>query len=191
LKNAIERGDLKQDGTVITYLNRDKAKLYGIEFEARENLGFLGAPLSPFTLGGNLSLVESEVKLTAQELFSLRSFFPGASSTRPLYDQSPYIVNLDLGYTSRRVGTTASLIFNIAGPRIALTKLNTPNVYEQPAPTLDFVIFQKIGRHTTIKFSAQNLLDPKIERTYGKDSALLYSSYKKGRTYGLTLSCDF
>jgi outer membrane receptor protein involved in Fe transport len=67
----------------------------------------------------------------------------------------------------------------------------TADVYDQPAPVLDFGVSQKIGRHTTVKLFAKNLLDPRIERTYGKDSELLYDSYKRGRTFGVTLSYDF
>jgi len=191
LKNAIERGDLKIEGDVITFFNRDKAKLYGLELEARKNLDFLGAQLKPFSLGGNLSLVQSEVKLTENELFNKGQFFPDLKPTRPLYDQSPYVVNLDLNYDNSRSGTTASLIFNVAGPRITITKLNADDVYEQPAPGLDFVISQKLSRHTTVRFFARNLLDPEFERTYGKNSKLLYDSYKKGRTFGLAFNYDF
>ena len=88
-------------------------------------------------------------------------------------------------------GTSASLILNIAGPRIAITKLNAQDIYEQPAPTLDFIISQTIGKHATIRFSAKNLLDSTIERTYGLNSSLLYSSYTKGRTFGLSFTYDF
>jgi hypothetical protein len=100
-------------------------------------------------------------------------------------------MNLDLAFNNPRSGTTAALIYNISGPRITLTKLNTEDVYEQPAPTLDFVLSQKIGRHTTVKFSAKNLLNPDLERTYGKNSNLFYSSYTKGRAFGLMLNYDF
>ena len=190
IKDAIERGNVKQEGDIITFFNND-ATLYGIEFEARKSLGFLGDPFRPFSLGGNFSLIESEVKLSDEDLESKRQFFPNASSTRPLYDQSPYIVNLDLNYYNPYTGTSASLIFNVAGPRITITKLNTKDVYEQPAPVLDFVLSQKIGRRMTVKFAAKNLLDPKFERTYGKNSDLLYSSYTRGRAFGLTFSYDF
>jgi hypothetical protein len=191
LENAIERGNLRLEGDVITYMNRDSAKLYGAEFEARKNLDFVDSILSPFSLGGNLSLVQSEVKLTAEELSAKRNFFPNPSSTRSLYDQSPYIVNLDLTYHNPRIGTTASIIYNVAGPRIALTKLNTEDVYEQPVAALDLVISQKLGQNTTVKFSAKNLLDPAVERTYGESSGRIYSSYKRGRTFGVTLNYDF
>ena len=191
LKDPIERGDLTTFGDVITYLNRDQATLYGLELEARKNLSALSASLSPFSLGGNVSLVQSEVKLTENELSAKRQFFPNVSASRALYDQSPYIANVDLSYTEPRIGTAASLIYNITGPRIALTKLNTEDVYEQPAPVLDFVLSQKIGRHTTIRIFAKNLLDPTIERTFGESTSLLYSSYTRGRTFGFTLNYDF
>lgn len=191
LQNAIERSDLKVDAEVITFKNRPASKIYGLEFEARKNLEFLGEPLKPFSLGGNLSLVQSEAELLPDELVNKRHFFPDLSSKRPLFDQSPYILNVDLSYSNTRVGTTASVICNIAGPRIAITKLNAEDVYEQPAPSLDFVVSQKIGRHATVKFAAKNLLNPNIERTYGENSDLLYSSYRKGLTFGLALTYDF
>jgi outer membrane receptor for ferrienterochelin and colicin len=53
------------------------------------------------------------------------------------------------------------------------------------------IISQKLGRHLTLKFGAKNLLNPKIERTYGKNSDLLYSSYTKGRAFGLSMTYDF
>ena len=190
IKDAIERGNVKQEGDVITFFNND-ATLYGAEFEARKNLDFLGAELVPFSIGGNLSLVQSEVKLKPNDLASKRQFFPHISSTRPLYDQSPYVFNADLSYSNPGAGTTASLVYNVAGPRIAIAKLNTEDVYDQPAAGLDFVISQKLGRNTTLKFGAKNLLNPTIERTYGKDSGLIYSSYKKGRSFGVSLSYNF
>ena len=58
---------------------------------------------------------------------------------------------MDFSYSNSRLGTTASIIYNVAGSRIALAKLNTEDVYEQSAPTLDFVITQKFGQHTTLK----------------------------------------
>ncbi len=190
LKDAIERGNVKQEGDVITYFNSD-AKLYGIEFEARKSLEFADASLSPFSFGGNLALVESEVQIAPNDLGVKRSFFPDLPGTRALYDQSPYILNLDLSYTGERTGTSASVIYNIAGPRIALTKLNTSDIYEQAVPSLDFVASQKIGRHASVKFAAKNLLDPRVERTYGETGQLLYSSYSRGRSFGLSFSYDF
>jgi len=190
ITGAIERGNRKVEGDVITFLNND-AKLYGIEFEARKNLDWLGTGFNNFSLGGNFSLVYSEVKLNTNDLAAKQEFFPNVDEKRPLYDQSPYILNIDFNYSNPRSGTSATLIYNIAGPRIAITKLNTDDVYEQPAPILDFVLSQRIGRNLTLKFGAKNLLNPKIERTYGKSSNLLYSSYTRGRSFGMSVAYDF
>jgi len=190
IKNAIERGNVKVEGDVITYFNND-AKLYGVEFEARKTLDSLAASFKYFSFGANLSLLESEVELRPADLDAKRDFFPDADDTRPLYDQSPYILNLDLNYSNPRFGTSATLIFSVAGPRVVITRLNTEDVYEQPVQSLDFILSQKLGRRLSFKFSAKNLLNPKIERTYGKDTDLLYSSYTRGRSFGLSLTCDF
>jgi outer membrane receptor protein involved in Fe transport len=56
---------------------------------------------------------------------------------------------------------------------------------------LDFIFSQRFGHHLSIRFSAKNLLDPEIERTYGKDSDLIYSSYRRGRSFGISLSYEF
>jgi outer membrane receptor protein involved in Fe transport len=116
---------------------------------------------------------------------------PDVEKTRPLYDQSPYILNLDLTYENPRTRTTATLLYNIAGPRIVIAGITTEDVYEQPAPTLDFILSQKIGRHLGLRFAARNLLNPKIERTYGESGNQLYSSFQRGMTFGLSMSYDF
>lgn len=191
LKNAIERKYLDVNGSLITFDNRKEGTVYGLEFEARKNLGFIDPVLAYFTVGGNVSLIGSETELTDEEFQVKSSILPDTDRTRQLYDQSPYIINLDLNYDNPRTGTGASLIFNVAGPRISIASLNTEDVYEQPAPGLDFVFSQKLGRNLSLRFNVRNILDPKIERTYGEDSKLVYSSYKRGRSYGMSLSYDF
>jgi outer membrane receptor protein involved in Fe transport len=191
LSKAIERRFVTIDGEIISFANRPDANVMGIEFEGRKSLGFLDPLLSDFSIGGNFSLIQSEVELTREELFAKTPRVPGTASSRPLYDQSPYILNLDLSYDNVRSGTAAALIFNVYGPRISIASLNTEDVYEQPAPYLDFVISQRIGRKMSVKFSAKNLLNPLIERTYGKAGSLLYSSFQRGMTFGLSMAYDW
>ena len=69
--------------------------------------------------------------------------------------------------------------------------MKTEDVFEQPAPGLDFVLSQKLGRNLTAKFTAKNLWNPTFKRTYGEDSNLIYSSYKKGMSFGASLSYEF
>ena len=69
--------------------------------------------------------------------------------------------------------------------------INKARQLYKPTPTLDFILSQKLTRNLTAKFGAKNLLNPKIERTYGKNSDLIYSSYRRGRAFGLSLTYEF
>lgn len=178
-------------GDVLTYANGSDATVQGIEFEARKSLGFLGEEMQNFTLGGNLTLIESEMDLLPAELAFKQQFDPNTSPTIPLVDQSPYIINLDLTYDNRRSATTVTVAYNIFGPRLLATSLNSPDIYEQPVASLDLVITQRLSQHWKVKFSAKNLLDPKVEKTYGEDAEAIYSSYTRGITFGLSLAAEF
>lgn len=206
VKNAIEKKFVTQDMDIVTFDNRDKATVMGVEFEARKNLGFLGSAFDYFSVGGNLALIKSEVELTEEELENKQESDPDADDTRPMYDQAPYILNLDLSYDNLRSGTSASLVFNVAGPRVVIASPKTDDVYEQPAHSLDFIFSQRLGKHLAIKFAVKNILNPEFERTIGEDGKdrpagnitengtipdSIYSSYRKGLTFSVGLSYDF
>jgi outer membrane receptor protein involved in Fe transport len=162
-----------------------------VEFEGRKNLGFINPSLSYFSVGGNLSLIESETELTREELNSKLDNVPGASATRPLYDQAPYVLNLELSYDHPGWGTSFSVLYNVAGPRVVIASLNTEDVYLQPSSLLDIVVSQRLTRHISLRFTAKNILNPELKRTYGKDSDLIYSSSTVGTTFGISLSGEF
>jgi TonB-dependent receptor len=207
LKNPIERYSISADDKLITYINRDSGTSMGIEFEARTSLDRIHSLLSEFSLGANLTLIESETELTDTEFSNKTDSLGKVDRTRPLYDTSPYLANVDLSYDNIHSGTSASLVFNVAGPRIVFASQSKEDVYEQPAPVLDFVISQKIGRSLTVRFTAKNLLNPVIKRTYGEDEEdfkysdpntfetkslpNLYSTSTRGITFGLSASYDF
>ncbi len=190
MTDVIEKRAVNIVGDIVTFVNRPEAKVYGVELEARKSLDFLDARLSGFSLGGNLSLIESEVAIPADEQAVLR-LWGVTDTTRPLSDQSPYIMNWDLSYDNRRSGTSASLLFNVYGPRLAVTALNSPDLYEQPAPGLDLVVSQRIGRHMRLKFTAKNLLNPAYKLTYGKSEEGIYTAYTRGTSFGLSMAYEF
>ncbi|MEW6158555.1 MAG: TonB-dependent receptor [Verrucomicrobiota bacterium] len=191
LKNPIERKFVDLEGNIITYTNRPAATVLGFEFEARKALDILDARLRHFTLGGNLSIIQSETEISPEEFANKTRYVSDAQQQRPLYDQSPYILNVDLTYDNPHLGTIASLVFNVAGPRITIGGLSTEDVYQQPAPGLDFQWSQQLTPRLTARFSARNLLDPAVEHTYGENSSQLFSSHRRGMTFGLSLSCQF
>ncbi len=119
---------------------------------------------------------------------------PEDVESRPLYDQSPYIINADFTYENKRSGTAVSVIFNYAAERLSLIT-EAFDVYEQGAPTLDVVVSQKLGKGFKLKFSAENILSPDIIESYAvdghTDTTYRFSSYSRGVTLGLSLSYTF
>lgn len=180
LTNPIERFIV--DTTRESYTNRPWARVVGIEFEARKSLEFLDSYLEDFTLGGNLALIKSVVEVEN-------------GATRALFDQAPYIINFDLTYNNQRRGTSVSLVYSESGERVAKASINSPEIYEQPAPSLDFFISQRLNRTWRIRFSARNLLDPEFERLVGKRSdyngEFVFSRFTRGITFGLSLTAEF
>jgi len=173
----------------VQYQNRDEATVYGLELEARKSLEGLSENLSDFTVGGNFTYVVSEVNVTPFE------YEFGRNDTRQLAGQSPYIANFDISYNNDRSGTVVSLFYNIFGPRLAVVGSSSParpNAFEQPVGTLDLTLSQQITEHWRLKFSVRNILDPTIDVTqeFGGEE-FIYSSYKRGRSFGMSLSYDF
>lgn len=190
IKGVIEKEFISATGDIITFKNRPEGKVYGLEFEARKSLDLISLSLRDWNFGGNLSLIESEQAIPEKDPQNhTRADLVG--TTRPLADQSPYIINLDLTYDNPRWGTTCSFNYNIFGPRLLITSLNSPDVYEQPSAQFDVVLSQRIGRNLRLKFAARNLLNPEFKRTYGEEEQAIYTSYTKGRTYSLSLNYDF
>lgn len=186
------------DGDDVTWINRDDATVMGLEFEARKSLRFVSPWLDGFTLGANIALIQSETKLRPEEFRNKTDVdgdglidFP-TSPTRSLYDQSPYIINLDLSYDNPRSGTSFTVSANLTGERISLATAQGADQYEQPPLILDAGLTQKITRHVSLRLGVRNILDSESAQTYGA-SALgpVYQSYKRGRTFTLGLSAEF
>jgi outer membrane receptor protein involved in Fe transport len=172
----------------------DEATVWGVEFEGRQNPPSSLCRSSSSARGSTLP-DQPEVALQP-EIQQLKYVTTGEwVETRPLYDQSPYILNADLTYDNKRSGTTVSLVFYYAAERLALIVNNGWDVYEQGTPQHDLVISQRLGKGFKLKFSAKNLLNPEIIRSYGvggpTDTTYRYSSYTKGITFGLSASYEF
>lgn len=190
LENVIEKEFISSAGDIVTFVNRPEAQVYGVEFEARKTLDLLGFGFRHWSLGGNLTLMDSEQPVS--DLQKANHTKPGLlGDTRPLADQSPYIINMDLGYDNPNWGTSFSISYNVFGPRLIIANLSAPDIYEQPFDQLDVSFSQRIGRNMRLKIALRNLLDPTLERTYGKKSQGIYSSYTRGRTFSFSMTYEF
>ncbi len=189
--NPIERVIVNANGNV-QMKNVASAQLFGMEFEARKNLGFI-PELENFQLGVNLTLVQSQVDISDQEYKLIQSYDPNASRTRQLQGQSPYVLNLDLAYVDYESGTDVGLHYNVFGERLSDVSLGgTPDVYEQPRNMLNFTFSQRLIENLNIKFSARNILDARMEKLYRfKGQEYFNTQYDLGTNFSLGFSYTF
>ncbi len=170
--------------------NLNDANVFGLELEARRRLDMLPGALSNLSIGGNLTLISSQVSVREEEL-PLR--LDPTATTRPLQGQSPYIVNLDIGYSNANTGTNLSLFYNLFGARLdAVSISQTPDVYEASRGVLDFIASQVVHGRFTLKASAKNLLNTPyrlIQTFQGVDYET--ERYELGRSFSLGVAYGF
>jgi outer membrane receptor for ferrienterochelin and colicin len=163
------------DDLQFTYINQNKAKLFGGEIEARKNLGFISGFLKPFSILSNATLVQSEIEFNP-DITTVET-----NKRRPLQGQSPWLLNAGLYYDNEKTGTSVAGLYNVFGRRIVQVGVNgLPNTYEESYGTLDLIVKQKIGRAVDLKIAAANLLNPEITQNQGTDDKLLVESYRRG-----------
>jgi TonB-dependent receptor len=178
--------------TEITWVNVDRAQIYGIEFEVKKSLGFMGKWADKLEVGGNVTLIKSATTVSDQELELIRATDSSHPDTRPMYGQSPYIINAMLAYDDDDKGFLTALSYNIQGRKLVLiTKGGTPDIYQVPRGSLDFTISKNIGKHLQIGVKAANLLDAAYKKVYTyKGQDYDWVNYTMGRTYSLSLSVN-
>jgi outer membrane receptor protein involved in Fe transport len=160
----------------VSYKNAASAWNYGVEFEVRRQLDVLSPRLSSFSINGNVTLVRSEVDVASDIDVS-------TSSERSLQGQSPFVVNVNLGYQNPDRGTTATLLYNVFGKRISeVGAQGLPNVYEQPRHQLDLALKQQLVSRLKLKISAKNLLN---HRTLYEQGSQVFRRYLSGRSVSL------
>lgn len=181
------------EGGEVFYANVDRAQVYGVEFELRKRLDEVSDLLDNFSIGTNVSLINSVVNIPANELASIRALDPNASDTRQLQGQSPYIVNFELSYYNPNSETTASIFYNMFGDRLAEVSIGgTPNVFERARPMLDFTVNQSVLNYFNLKLTVKNLLDVsyKLSHEY-KDVEYIRSEYKTGTAVSFGIYYSF
>tara|TARA_B100000674_G_scaffold44090_1_gene30510 strand:+ start:27397 stop:30204 length:2808 start_codon:yes stop_codon:yes gene_type:complete len=177
----------------ITWRNQKKAIDYGAEFEFKKQLDFLSDSVKHFSVGGNIAYVFSKIDIDAQELELIRSQDPTAASTRPMFGQSPYVVNMFLNYRLDSSKWAFNLAYNVSGPRLQVVVLGaTPNIYQQPVHQLNFSAIKTLNKHFKLTLRARNILNPLIKQTQTyKNEEYIFNSYRLGRSFSITLKYSF
>lgn len=186
------------DRWLFTYANADEALLYGGEVEIRKNLDFVNEKLKNLTFLGNFTYLFSEVKLTTQQASGKE-----VQQDRPLYGQSPYLLNVGFQYTSKN--WNASVLYNRIGPRLYL--VGDPigagfyDIYEKPRNLLDMQLARKFDDGKgEIKLTVSDIFNnafafydnptSKAGYDYNGGDRINYS-YKPGTTFTLGFTYDF
>ena len=165
----------------ITYENAEGANNYGLELEARQNLGVLTNALRNFSINTNAALISSQVVLP--EDVGIQT-----SSERPLQGQCPYIINVSVGFEDPNWGISSAIAYNIFGRRLSeVGNHGVPDVYEQPRGQLDATFSRTVANHFKFSVSAKNLLDPYVDFKQGEE---IYVRYKLGRAFSFGISYD-
>ncbi len=174
----------------IQYKNVESATLYGAEFEFRKQLGFLGNWANKFQMGTNVTLVQSSVDISPEELKVIQAYDPNAKGSRELQGQSPFIVNIDFAYVNFDSGTDASIHYNIFGKRLSeVTEQGTPDVYEYSRPDLGLVFSQKLMDNLKLKLSASNILNTQVKKAQEfKGTEYITQQYSLGRSFSIGVS---
>lgn len=134
----------------VTWANALGADNYGVELDWRKHLPV--AALPGLYTAGNVALIRSRVRIDPDAGIQ-------TSDERPLQGQSPYVVNVHLGWESER-GTNVAVLYNVCGPRIAeVGALGAPDTYEMPFHQLDVIGSHPLGRGFGVGIRAKNLLD--------------------------------
>lgn len=170
----------------LQYRNVDQATLYGAEVEFNKQLASL---LEGLSVGANVTYVLSQVDIPAIELTTIRELDPNAEDTRPMFGQSPYIVNAFLNYRNEK-GLTGNLTYNVQGERLTLvSRGGTPNVFEQPFNSLNAKVSVPVGERLKLTAQAANILDSERRFTQAyKGVDYVFQSFRPGRTFSVGAS---
>jgi hypothetical protein len=181
----------------LRYLNANHAYSFGAEIDIRKNFQNLAKKknflryFKNFSVVLNASLIRCRVET---DLLYVRD------QNRPMYGQSPFIVNAGLFYQTQKNDMSISLLYNVFGKRIVgIGTPDIPNSYEMPRNVLDFTFLKKLGKSFVIKFGVKDILNQPlaIEQVMQQeglpDAVITVKSFKPGRSYslGLTYTLDY
>ncbi|MFO7703140.1 MAG: TonB-dependent receptor [Psychroflexus maritimus] len=197
-KDPIEMVAFPTRPTNIEPRNVGSARVFGLEFEARQKLDFTPA-LEKFSVNMNISLINSEVEMDPREFESRQLAARDGQKIkkkRQLQGQSPFLINFSLNYDDSEKGWQGGLFYNVQGETLEVVGIrNVPDVYTQPFHNLSFQLTKAFGenKNSSINIGISNLLDDTI-RSYYKSfnsASEIFSKRKIGQAFSVGYSYNF
>lgn len=191
------------DSRSFTFANMKEAYSAGVEVDIRKNLVFIDGLVGTnifkdFQFIGNAAWIKSRVFADTSK---------GDLSDMPLQGQSPYTYNAGLYYQSDSLGLSATLVYNVYGPRIfaiGIPNMKVGSIYEMPFNSMDLIITKRLMKYVTLSFGVQNLLNQKnrqyIDVDYGNTVKANYQNdasqsdrpsnlFRPGRYFTFGIKC--
>lgn len=141
-------------------VNAGQADVYGAEIEVRKAIGFAYTPHISLVVGANFTYVVSQIDMTQVQTIigsdtlteydvRLANARDGEtiSKYRPMYGQSPYIINAFVTFKNDSLNLMFNLNYNVQGKKLAVIGVGSlPDVYEQPFHNLNMKISKGFGQ---------------------------------------------
>ncbi|WP_026751186.1 carboxypeptidase regulatory-like domain-containing protein [Sediminibacterium sp. C3] len=192
-------GGSNADRWLFSYTNAASATLVGAEVEIRKGMDFVSDKLKDFTFIGNVTVLQSTVKLNSTQASGKET-----TQNRPLFGQSPYLINAGFQYTNTEKGFNASILYNRQGPRLSL--VGDPDgagfydIYEKSRNLLDVQVSKKVLNNAgefklTVsdifnnQFAFYDNADSKPGFSYAAGDRINYA-YRPGTTVTVSFSYD-
>ncbi len=186
------------DRWLYKFTNADDAFLYGAELELRKGLDFISEGLKDLVFVGNLTVLKSKVTLATEQAGNIKS-----EQDRPLFGQSPYLINAGFQYSNG--GWNATALYNRIGPRLSLvgdpTGAGFYDIYEKPRNVLDLQLSKKVFNDKgEWKLTVSDLLNNKFAFYDNPSSKAGYNesqgdrinyAYRPGTTVTIGFTYDF
>lgn len=197
--DPIEQAFFLQAPTQLTVDNLGNAKVYGVELEVRQRLGFISEDLSNLKFNANLSFIKSELTMSDDE-FDSRTLAARDGETidrkRDLQGQAPFLLNFGLDYNDSEKSLQTGLFFNVQGETLEVVGIGlVPDVYTQPFKSLNFTFNKAFGenKRSSIDFKVSNILGSERESVYKSFNIQneIYSLRSPGTEFSLGYSFKF
>lgn len=168
-----------------TWQNVDKSYVTGIELDGRKIIS------KSFEVMTNMTFVKSNTQFTRTRLEianGVKKYVPLDKVSRPMFGQAPYIINAILVYNApEKLGLTATLSYNIQGPRLAISAgiKEIPDVYEMPRHMFDFKVSKKLGKHFGATLTIRDILNTAVRRAYiySDGTQIDYDKFRYGTNF--------
>ncbi|MDX2302294.1 MAG: TonB-dependent receptor [Microscillaceae bacterium] len=194
----VNDGSGRLGAVLVVPVNVPEGIVLGVELEARKNFDFIAPALKNLSGGANFSYLYSQAK--GRAVYQLGLLPSVVLVERRLLGQPTYTLNAFLNYTSENKKLEVNLNFNVQGEFLSLIaadpeevtdpdgnlidQVKLRNGFTQPRPDLSFNIQYLFAKHYTVRFSANNLINPDYAIQYD-GTEFFNDKYKLGRTFAI------